>query len=58
MTFVQGMEFNCYKQFEEFFEIPYYYKGKGKPWQMPKYDQKEKIKLTRIKKHTFAAHRK
>ena len=29
MTSDRGMEFNCYKQFEETFKVPYYYTDKG-----------------------------
>lgn len=35
MTSDRGMEFNCHKQFEETFKVPYYYTDKGKPWQKP-----------------------
>ena len=35
MTSDRGMEFNCHKQFEAAFKIPYYYTDKGKPWQKP-----------------------
>jgi IS30 family transposase len=35
MTSDRGMEFNCHNQFEQVFEVPYYYTDKGKPWQKP-----------------------
>jgi len=35
MTSDRGMEFNCHNQFEEIFNVPFYYTDKASPWQKP-----------------------
>lgn len=35
MTSDRGMEFNCHNQFEERFQVPFYYTDAGKPYQKP-----------------------